>query len=223
VKHATTLANGFRGATLEWAKSSTAAARLAHAGSIGACRAYKQAATAIRCLARVDHLSRPEQLVGAQFVFDDAITPRPVGRWRLSDIDRSNSQLAMVSTAETVGSLSTRCGRGPRRSHAENRPRLATDRQASAAGRGQASARAVPYAPDRARGHDAPRSSARRHGRCAQMTVDRLSAGIRVGFRRRSGPGWSINAADKRKAWSGGWICSANEHVSAPRQVRAKS
>ena len=90
MKHATTLANGFRGATLEWAKSSTAAARLAHAGSIGVCRAYRQAATAIRCLARVDHLSRPEQLVGAQFVFDDAITPRPVGRW-LSGTDRSNS------------------------------------------------------------------------------------------------------------------------------------
>jgi len=67
------------------------AARLAHAGSIGACRADRQAATGIRCLARVDHLSRPGQLVGAQFVFGDAITPRPAGRWRPSDIDGSTS------------------------------------------------------------------------------------------------------------------------------------
>jgi len=31
------------------------------------------------------------------------------------------------------------------------------------------------------------------------MTVDRLSVEIGVGFTRRSGPGWSIDPADRRK------------------------
>ena len=69
---------------------------------------------------------------------------------------------------------------------------------------GQASAQAMPDAPDRARDYNAPRPSARRHGRRTQMTVDRRSTGIRVGFAhdprstaRRSRTDWSIGPADR--------------------------
>ena len=78
--------------TRECAKSRTAGApsdwrvptRLQHVGSNGR---QKQPFGA----SSVDHLSRPDQLVGAEFPFGDAIAAPHVGRWRLPDADGNNS------------------------------------------------------------------------------------------------------------------------------------
>ena len=66
-------------------------ARLAHAGSVGDVGRIGRQKNQPIGASSVDHLSRPEHLVGAEFVLDDAITPRHAGRWRLPDTDRSNS------------------------------------------------------------------------------------------------------------------------------------
>jgi len=59
-------------------------ARLVHVGRSGR---QKQPIGA----SSIDHLSRPEHVVGAEFLFNDAITPWHAGRWRLPDTDGSNS------------------------------------------------------------------------------------------------------------------------------------
>jgi len=224
------------------------AARLAHASSTGACRVRQKQPFGA---SSVDHLSRPDHLVGAEFAFGDAITPPRVALWRLPDVDRHNlpwcrhqrpsDHSACGVTADLVARLRADAA-SPGTAHAWQEAVGSGQAVDGRHGRERRLMHPIAHATTIRRDRDTPRPSARRHGRHA---IDRRSAlhrdpgciGTRSSIRPTEIPNLLVDAPpDGRRvartchraeaveeAWFGGCVCPANEHVSAGRQTRAKS